>query len=492
MSEAQNDNGKALPDSTAGIDTSEETIVDLAELADETESDDRPEKLQTEYRVPTPELEPEDIRTVLEDIVDSDREIAEALAWQSDADVLELVALSEALREQNTELIEHTEELENLLDECHNALQAQIERTQVAETKLVEQTNQLKVTQEQLTRLFRELESSHQVAQRQQILIETLNDQLQSSQERVAQLERQCALTQQRYNEQSQLLMQRETACRELQDRLQRQQRYTLQFKAALDKCLDMPGIKEFSGSTSSPALPAVAESNHENTLEFQRLVLKPQPIQPWSAELESDDRDIAAEDTELGYLTTHPGARAELPSADIISSIADEEEIDIDTEEETIINPFFSAAESNLSLASNLPTSPASDSTLDINKTEVELWQELERLTQDTVLPENAALAGDRVAPEAYANYIPPLHDAIASGSESGEDGPKQEEESIAKAATSDSSITPAVPALAGNESIAQAPNWPSPVVYPQRHPKKIKSLAAIDLPSFPRIKKA
>lgn len=487
MSEAQNDNGKALPDSTAGIDTSEETIVDLAELADETESDDRPEKLQTEFTPPTPELEPEDIRTVLEDIVDSDREIAEALAWQSDADVLELVALSEALREQNTELIEHTEELENLLDECHNALQAQIERTQVAETKLVEQTNQLKVTQEQLTRLFRELESSHQVAQRQQILIETLNDQLQSSQERVAQLERQCALTQQRYNEQSQLLMQRETACRELQDRLQRQQRYTLQFKAALDKCLDMPGIKEFSGSTSSPALPAVAESNHENTLEFQRLVLKPQPIQPWSAELESDDRDIAAENTELDYLTPHPGARAELPSADI-SSLVDE----IDIDDETIVNPFFSAAESNLSLASNLPTSAANDATLDISKEEADLWQELERLTQDTVLSEDATLAGHRAAPEAYADYIPPLHDAIASGSESGEDGPKQEEESIAKAATSESSIVPAVPAHAGNESIAQAPNWPSPVVYPQRHPKKIKSLAAIDLPSFPRIKKA
>ncbi|MFB2969386.1 hypothetical protein ACE1CD_10470 [Aerosakkonema sp. BLCC-F183] len=488
MSEAQNDNGKAISDSTEALNGPEETIVDLADLADETESDDRPEKLQTESTWPTPELEPEDIRTVLEDIVDSDDEISEALAWQSDADVLELVALSEALREQNTELIEHTEELENLLDECHNALQAQIERTQVAETKLVEQTNQIKVTQEQLTRLFRELESSHQVAQRQQILIETLNDQLQSSQERVAQLERQCALTQQRYNEQSQLLMQSETACRELQDRLQRQQRYTLQFKAALDKCLDMPGIKEFSGSTSSPALPAVAESNHENTLEVQRLVLKPQPIQPWSAELESDDRDIAAEDTELGYLTTHPGARVELPSADI-SSIADEEEIDIDKEEETIINPFFSAAESNLSLASNVPTSPASDSTLDINKTEVELWQELERLTQDTVLPENVALAGDRVALEAYGNYIPPLHDAIATGSETGEDAAKHEEESIAKPATSDSSI---VPALAGNESIAQTPNWPSPVVYPQRHPKKIKSLAAIDLPSFPRIKKA
>ena len=36
--------------------------------------------------------------------------------------------------------------------------------------------------------------------------------------------------------------------------------------------------------------------------------------------------------------------------------------------------------------------------------------------------------------------------------------------------------------------EPMLPQPNWPSPVIYPQRPPKKLKSLAAIDLPKFPR----
>jgi hypothetical protein len=30
--------------------------------------------------------------------------------------------------------------------------------------------------------------------------------------------------------------------------------------------------------------------------------------------------------------------------------------------------------------------------------------------------------------------------------------------------------------------------PNWPSPVVYPFRQPKKLTSMASVDLPTFPR----
>ncbi|MGA9378627.1 MAG: hypothetical protein WBV73_07635, partial [Phormidium sp.] len=103
-----------------------------------------------------------------------------------DFDVLELVNLSEALQQQNNNLLSHVQDLERLLDECNRALESQIKRSQTAEIKLAEQSQELGVTQEQLTRLFRELEASHQVAQRQQILIETLNNQSQNSQERVA------------------------------------------------------------------------------------------------------------------------------------------------------------------------------------------------------------------------------------------------------------------------------------------------------------------
>jgi len=62
--------------------------------------------------------------------------------------------------------------------------------------------------QDQVRSLFHELEASHKTAQRQEILIETLTAQLESSQERVAQLERECSPRY--YNEQSHQLVQTE------------------------------------------------------------------------------------------------------------------------------------------------------------------------------------------------------------------------------------------------------------------------------------------
>ncbi|HEY9641861.1 MAG TPA: hypothetical protein V6C57_15345, partial [Coleofasciculaceae cyanobacterium] len=123
---------------------------------------------------------------------------------------------------------------------------------------------------------FNQLEFAHQANQRQQILVETLTGQIESSQERVAELEREAALIQQRYNEQAQLLSQLETTNRDLQARLHRQQRYTLQFKAALEKCLEVPTPQYDLG------LEAAAAAG-DNPFLF-----KTQRIQPWSSEAEA------------------------------------------------------------------------------------------------------------------------------------------------------------------------------------------------------------
>jgi hypothetical protein len=147
--------------------------------------------------------------------------------------------------------------------------------------------------------LFHALESSHQAAQRQQILIETLSEQLQSSQERIAQLERECALTQQRYNEQSHQLLQAANTCRELRTRLHRQQRQTLQFKAALEKSLEMSpsnsvsqqqphqksGILTLCRSQSTAIQPWSAEPELlEDTSNFDTIWNRPIPLEPLSA----------------------------------------------------------------------------------------------------------------------------------------------------------------------------------------------------------------
>ncbi len=168
--------------------------------------------------------------------------------------------------------------------------------TNAANPELV---NQVAATQEPVKRLWHEPETSHQTVQRQQILIETLTVQLESSQERVAQLEREFALTQQRYNEQSYQLVQTENTCRELRTRLSQQQSHTLQLKVALEKCLEVPlphhqfqADAEPSASLSPVARPL---HNFKTGPELPPLLLsKAQPIPAWSAQSESNQEEFS------------------------------------------------------------------------------------------------------------------------------------------------------------------------------------------------------
>lgn len=401
---------------------------------------------------------------------------AGSTSGESDTDMLELIALSEALQQQNTDLLTHVEELEKLLDESQRALEMQIARSQNAETKLAEQMKELHTTQEQLTRLFRELEASHQVAHRQQILIETLSQQLQSSQERVAHLERQCAFIQQRYNEQAQVLLQTETARQELQDRLQRQQRYTLQFKAALDKCLEVPALKEFNPENTSTSGSVQLQNYSQNLSEALELLLKPQPIKPWSAETESATEEINLQERIGGNLSLPQfPSRTEYP---IEKAAA-----------ESFANPFFDIVNADLYSESDLPLESATNSSAKIdNEAEEELWAELERLTQDTV--ETTKVTASENPQTLDSPSLEKYDDAVKLPVENIDKTPPPERESVPQIPSLESSIVPA--ATGESSALKPNPSSPSPIVYPQRPPKKIKSLAAIDLPSFPPLNKA
>ena len=191
---------------------------------------------------------------------------------------------------QNQELRSQVTELEAALLRSQTSLRAEIERweavtlaqsdsSESSESLLAQQNQALSGSQVRLSQLFVELENSHRMAQRQQILVETLTDQLQSSHEQIAQLERECAAVQQRSSENLQQFTQSEQTARDLRSRLHRQQRYTLQFKAALEKCLDVP--------------PATAQGFVADFLDeaLNPVVISPpkvkiprsQPVQPWS-----------------------------------------------------------------------------------------------------------------------------------------------------------------------------------------------------------------
>lgn len=189
----------------------------------------------------------------------------------------DLVNLIQELNQCNGVLMDRVSQLEEALEYSQNALQAEVGRTQ--DTQSAYNVQDWTTVQEQITTLFNQLEFAHQTNQRQQILIETLTSQLENSQERAAQLEREAALIQQRYNEQAQQLAKSESTCRDLQSRLQRQQRYTLQFKAALEKCLEVP-TPQYETPAASPE-PAIA-------LTEAPFLPKAQRIQPWSAQAHS------------------------------------------------------------------------------------------------------------------------------------------------------------------------------------------------------------
>jgi len=138
----------------------------------------------------------------------------------------------------------------------------------------------------QISQLSQELDSSQKMGHRQQILVETLSEQLESGQERIAHLERDCAITQQRYNEQVQLVLQTENVCRDLRMRLHRQQRQALQFKAALEKSLEMGSMQAGAIAQSDLISPIATDATP--------FIPKVQPVQPWSQVVATDSRTYA------------------------------------------------------------------------------------------------------------------------------------------------------------------------------------------------------
>jgi hypothetical protein len=408
--------------------------------------------------------------------------IDEALTWQSDTDIDELVTLNHSLQKQNEELLSHVEQLEKLLDECHSALQLQMKRNQSLDNRLSEQTDELIETQQQATRLFRELEASHQVAQRQQILIETLSGQLETAQEQMAQLERECALVQQRYNEQAYNLSQNEMTIGELRSRLERQQRYTSQLKTALDKFIEMPTQLEL---TELGNLPTSNEIQYypQNASARLRLTLKPQPIQPWSANTEATPEETKSEAAENNPAPVfNLPWQEEYPITELVL-----EQPNLETSESTSETPEVSTVSQTNSDADLPDLTPESTTNLDgnldeqINQTEEMLWEELERLTQAAIEPIRSISSETPTPPQPK----PPADLPIVEPAE---------EETAASAAQPElqqnftSNFVPLAPQISDTLS-EETTNSPAPVVYPTRPQKKIKSLAAIDLPSFPRL---
>ena len=335
----------------------------------------------------------------------------------SSTELATLVTQIAQLRQHNTDLLEQVANLEAALEESQQQLQRRQERSTATEELLSQRFEELELVQGQNQQLLRELELAQQTAQRQQILIETLTEQLETNQEQVAQLERDCALAQQRYNEQTTQLSKAQKNCRDLRIRLYRQQRYTLQFKNALEKCLEL---------NESGDRPATEKPDPVAALEIQGFVPKAPAIQPWSAtsQVESQrwelDPDVDLESTELSMETENEEDQSlQSPRS-------------IGLKEKTVVD--------DRAIASSEPAE-------DLPQLEEPPEQLLETMTGESM----------------------------------GFSEPERQE-------TSSTSPTQDVQEPDEQAAFLAPSNSPSPLVYPLRPHKKIKSLAAIDLPSFPR----
>ncbi|MBE9005112.1 hypothetical protein IQ259_08675 [Fortiea sp. LEGE XX443] len=433
-----------------------------------------------------------------------------------DNEFQKLLILNEELRAANNELYEQVEHLKDDLAESEKALQWQKRRSSVTESMLNQQAQELIAAQEQIQSLFQQLDTTTQTVQRQESLLETYKAQLQISQQRLAQLERECAFLQTNYHEQSQQVLQSETTCRELRTRLMRQQRQTLQFKAALEKCLEPPTV---SDDTPDDANNSDNSATKQSRFSRKARSLFPnvQPIRPWSAEPESSSENVAhpwgESSTPPSYTnsnhapqpsspwnwpskeetseSTEPDASSEMDDEPTISeTFSSDESAKLDEQIDSLIQMFFASQP-----LSSPPTN--TETNISSNQTDVPIWETWVtngEQSETTIEQQLQALARESDAPITVSSSVieestvlpennSPLSFTLQHTQKATEE-PENYWSETTPQNTEESSETEFSEEITGDFS--NDSQSPSPVVYPQRPPKGRKSLASVELPNF------
>ena len=354
----------------------------------------------------------------------------------------ELLNLVRDLNDCNDVLLAKVSQLEDSLERSQAALQAEIDRSPSGD-----RTGE-RVGDREIAQLVTELEQSNQALQHHQILNETLQTELAAYRERNTQLEAEHTALLRQNTEQSQELLHANTNCRDLRSRLQRQQRYTLQFKAALEKCLSM--------STES--------SNHTvGAFDASGLAMpKADEIRPWESTLGHSRLDPQLESMIRGVQGVH------------------QEDYQAD----------FQSTDTSLA-----------------NEAEDQLWHDLARVMEpDEVISGEQDISIE--SPESSHPFTEPSPwtspagaSSSATDTESGETKSEKDNTPLSSQLSPQASeILARVQQAAGSGNLTvtdtylpamSAQGSPSPLVNPLKPQKRIGSLSAVDLPNFPRLEK-
>jgi hypothetical protein len=142
---------------------------------------------------------------------------------ESEPDRTDWLTVVSNLRQSNRQLVEEIARLEQALAATTQSLHTRKEQNQSHEITILQQQDELRIAHDRLGGLFQQLETSHQIGQRQQTLIETLSQQLEIVQTIVPQIETEYDELSDKYQHQSQKLIKAEQVAIELHRRLQLQ-----------------------------------------------------------------------------------------------------------------------------------------------------------------------------------------------------------------------------------------------------------------------------
>ena len=139
---------------------------------------------------------------------------------ESQADRTDWLTVVSNLRQAERQLVEQIARLEQALASTKQELHDLKAENQNHEITILQHQDELKIARERVSGLFGQLENSHQIGQRQQILIESLSQQLEIAHAVIPQLEAEHESLDRRYQEQAQKLDKTERVAVELHRRL--------------------------------------------------------------------------------------------------------------------------------------------------------------------------------------------------------------------------------------------------------------------------------
>jgi len=415
-------------------------------------------------------------------------------------DVVELTAFIQTLQQENHLLREQVVQLENDLTEVQIQTQLDDDMHQTGFPPVQASPHpaqaMLIASQEQVSRLFQELELSHQANQRQQILVETLQSELHKSRHYINELEQNVAVLQQQCISLGQQRDQAESDCHDLRLRLHRQQQQTLQFKAALERSLETtapPSINlEEVTEPTVEAEPTAQPANSQPTVRVNN-----PPVQPWSAPSNRGTKhfndsllkpiaQLFSQDSEPESTESTVNLVEQPEALEMAASEPELAEAALDSDAAELIAEVELQPEAAITESTEAVTPIAVEHGLEAlpgETTTQVLWQDLAKLIE-TVAPSVAETLRTNPPAEMLQLQSEGMNEPYASNLRF------DAAETIAQASLRTAERESALPeAAASLQNIPGMPkDSPSPTLYPKRVTKKRESLAAVELPTFPR----